>query len=364
MRQRIVLAYSGSLADSVAIAWLAETRGADIVTLTLDLGQGGELAEIRDRALSIGATRAHVIDAREEFAREFVLPALTAGALHEGRYPMAAALARPLVARKLVEVALIEQAGAIGDASSAGRADQIRGAATDCGVAREVEVIALAGAWGMTRARLLDYARRQNLPVPADSARAYDTDANLWGRTIEWHALDASPADTPDDVYVLTQSPAKSPGIPADVEITFTKGVPTAINGVSFGFAEVVESLSIIAGQHGVGRDTQPDQPGARGPRRAFEAPAAVVLHAAHNALETLVSSADLHRLKETLSAAYEGVVSSGLWFTPIREALDAFNARVQQQVTGTVGVRLLKGQHSVVGRIAPAASAELVTRA
>jgi argininosuccinate synthase len=263
---RIVLAYSGDLETAVAIPALADRHDAEIVTLTLDLGAGRDLEEIRDRALAAGAARAHVIDARDEFVRDFVLPSLQAGALHDGRDPMAAALARPLVARKLAEVAAIEQA-------------------------RDV----------------IDRSR---------------TDENLWGRQ--------------GDACVLTKSSEQAPDTPVYVELVFERGVPAAVNGVPMGMTELIESLSIIAGHHGVGR--------IESAGFCTEAPAAIVLHAAHAALEAAVLPADVLRAKRERAAAYAAVIADGLWLSPDRETMDAQNAAVQAEVTGSVRIKLFKG--------------------
>jgi argininosuccinate synthase len=266
MSQRIVLAYSGDLETAVAIPALADAHDAEIITLTLDLGAGRDLEEIRDRALTAGAARAHVIDAREEFVRDFVLPSLQAGALHDGRDPMPAALARPLVARKLAEVAAIEQA-------------------------RDV----------------IDRCR---------------TDETLWGRQ--------------GDACVLTKSSEHAPDTPAYVEIVFERGVPAAVNGVPMAMTELIESLSIIAGHHGVGRIESGGS--------CTEVPAALVLHAAHAALESAVLPADLLRAKRARAPAYAAVIADGLWLSPGRAAMDVQNAALQADVTGAVRIKLFKG--------------------
>ena len=313
MKERIVLAYTGSLQTSVAIPSLAEAYGAEIVTLTLDLGQGRDLEEIRDRALATGVARAHVLDVREEFAHDFVLPALQAGALHEGRDPMAAALARPLIAKKLLEIASIEQATAIAHGCTG--VDRERVDANVRALNPDMRVIAAARA-----------------AVPPQS-----THSNLWGRA---YAVAESQTPSPK-----SQPPAGTPDTPAYVEIAFERGVPSAINGVPMALTELIESLSIIAGQHGVGRIavTETDVTGAQ-MRYAYEAPAAVVLHAAHRALETSKWPRDLMRLQRDRATDYAHLVCDGLWFTPMREAMDALNATVQENVTGSVPITLFKG--------------------
>ena len=320
MKERVVLAYAGGLETSEAIPWLAETYGAEVVTLTLDLGQGRDLEEIRDRALAAGAVRAHVLDVREEFAHDFVLPALQAGALHEGRDPMAAALARPLMARKLLEIASIEQTTAIAHGCTG--LDQERMAESARALNPHIRVIAVAGA----------------------AAPPQRTHANLWGRGYTSTKSQTSnlKSQIPDPE---SQVPTGAQGSSASVEIAFERGVPAAINGVPMALTELIESLSIIALQHGVGLMAGEESDEAGSPwRHAYEAPAAVVLHAAHAALETSLVPPELTRLKRDRAAEYAHLVYGGQWFTGAREAMDALNAVVQERVTGSVRITLLKG--------------------
>lgn len=355
MKERIVLAYSGGLDTSVAIPWLAEKYDAEIIAVTMDLGQGKELDEVRERALATGAIRAHVLDVREEFAREYILPALQAGALYEGRYPMATSLGRPLIAKKLVEIAEIEQASAIAHGCTGKGNDQVRIDVTARALNPDIRVIAPARDWNMTRPQEMEYARKRNVPVPTTVQSPYSTDTNLWGRSIECGVLEDPWNEPPEEIYALTKSPASAPNTPAYVEMAFERGVPVAINGVTMSLTELIESLSTIAGQHGVGRiDMVENRLVGIKSREIYEAPAAVVLHAAHKELEMFVSPKDLERLKRELAVKYADLVYNGLWFTPMREALDAFNAKVQENVTGVIRVKLFKGQHTVVGRTSP----------
>lgn len=302
MSARIVLAYTGSLQTSMAIRSLGEADGTDVVTLTLDLGQGLDLEEIRDRALTAGAARAHVLDVREEFAHDFVLPALQAGALHEGRDPMSAALALPLIARKLIEIASIEQATAIAH----GCTGDDRGRMNTSVGALEPEICVIA-------AGCEDVARRMH--------------ANLWGRA-----------------HAATKPWAEAPDTPAYVEITFERGVLAAINGVPMPLTELIESMSIVAAQHGVGWIEEEHDVAGAPMKRVYEAPAAVVLHAARAALDTSVLPRDLLRLKRDWALEYAGLVSDGLWFTAGRKTMDALNAEVQENVSGSVRIKLFRG--------------------
>lgn len=313
MTDRIVLAYAGGLRASAAIPWLVGAYGAEVVTLTMDLGQGCDLEEIRDLALAAGAVRAHVLDVREAFARDFVLPALQAGALYQGRDPMAAALGQPLIAKTLLEVASIEQATAVAHGCTGLDLERIEASAR--ALNPDIRVIATA---------------RADEPQQRASA-------NLWGRS---YTVAKSQTPSPK-----SQAAGEAPDTPASVEIAFERGVPAAINGVPMALAELIESLSIIAGQHRVGRITveESDVAGTR-LRRVCEAPAAVVLHAAHAALEAVALPRELTRFAHDRAAEYAHLVWNGLWFTAAREARDASNAKAQETMTGSVRMTLFKG--------------------
>ena len=353
--ERIVLAYSGGLDTSVAVPWLAERFNAEVIAVTLDLGQGKELDDVRERALAVGAVRCHVVDVREEFAREYILPALQAGALYEGRYPMATSLGRPLIAKRLVEIAEIEDASAIAHGCTGKGNDQVRIDVSARALNPAMRVIAPARIWGMSRPDEIAYAQARGIPVPATVDSPYSTDTNLWGRSIECGVLEDPWAEPPEEIYTLTRSPAECPDTPAYVEITVADGVPTEINGVPMPLVELVGSLETIAGAHGVGRlDMVENRLVGIKSREIYEAPAATVLHAAHRELEMMVIPRDLERVKHDLSRTYADLVYDGLWFAPTREAIDAFVASVQPRVTGTIRVKLFKGDCRVVGRKSP----------
>jgi argininosuccinate synthase len=352
---RIVLAYSGGLDTSVAIPWLREQFGAEVVAVTLDLGQGRELADIRERALAVGAVRAHVIDVRDEFIREFIIPALQAGGVYEGGYPMATALARPLIAKRLVEIARMEGAGAIAHGCRGKGNDQVRLDVSARAFDPSVQVIAPARVWGMTRAEVLDYARARDMAVPPAAESPYSTDANLWGRSIECGLLEDPWQEPPEEIFTLTRAPRDCPDEPAYVEIDFEGGLPVRANGIEMPLLELVESLETISGAHGVGRiDMVENRLVGIKSREIYEAPAAVILHAAHRELQSLVIARDLERLTHQLARAYADLVYNGLWFSQMREAIDAFVRTIQPRVTGTVRLKLFKGGHRVVGRRSP----------
>ena len=352
---RIILAYSGGLDTSVAIPWLKEKYGAQIIAVTLDLGQGRELNQIRERAMSTGAIRCHVLDVREEFARDYILPALQADALYEERYPLATALSRPLIAKKLVEIAHMENAEAVAHGCTGKGNDQVRIDVSARAIDPAIQVIAPAREWGMTRPEEIAYARARNVSVPTTIASPYSTDQNLWGRSVECGVLEDPWNEPPEDIYTLTKSPADAPAAPAYVEIGWQDGVPTTVNGVEMGLVELIDSLETIAGVHGVGRiDMVENRLVGIKSREIYEAPAGLLLHQAHRELEGFVIPKDLQRVKTRLSQEYADLVYNGLWFSPTRSAIDAFVQDVQRRVTGTIRLKLYKGSCRVVGRKSP----------
>ena len=352
---KIVLAYSGGLDTSIAIAWLKEHYQGEVIAVTLDLGQGRELTQIRERAMAAGAIRCHVLDVRDEFARDYVLPALKADALYEGRYPLATALGRPLIAKKLVDIARMENATAIAHGCTGKGNDQVRIDVSVRAIDPGITVIAPARDWGMTRTEEIEYARARNVPVPTTTDSPYSTDCNLWGRSIECGVLEDPWSEPPEDIYALTKSPAHAPDMPAYVEVEWEKGVPVSVSGVAMPLTELISSLETIAGVHGVGRiDTMENRLIGIKSREIYEAPAAIVLHTAHREIEGLVIARDLQRLKHRLSIEYADLVYNGLWLSQTREAIDAFVQAVQERVTGSVRLKLYKGGCHVVGRKSP----------
>jgi argininosuccinate synthase len=330
----------------VAIRTLAASDGApEVITLTLDLGQPGELEEVRDRALAIGAARAHVLDARDEFARDYVARALRADALGDDRQPIVPALASPLIARKLVEIAAIEQT----DAVAHGATDAAAAARIEAGVRAlnpAITVIAAARGSALGRLEAIEYAARHGIAVPATVDTPHGVDSNMWGRVVSCGALDTWD-EPPEALFTLTRGAAACPPEAAYLEIAFERGVPTSVNGVSMPLIDVIATVGMIAGTHGVGRL---DIAGSR-VRDVGEAPAAVVLHAAHAELQKLVTSREAAQFSRRVSREYADVIDRGSWFSPHREALDAYVDRMQQRVTGAIRVRLLKGDARIVGR-------------
>jgi argininosuccinate synthase len=337
--ERMVLGYSGSLETSIAIAWLAERFGVEVIAVTLDVGQGRDLADVRERALAAGAVRAHVLDVRDELARAYVLPALQAGAIEIDGDPLGVALARPLLGRKLVEVARMEGATSIahgcqpGSPGSPGSEDETRFERTLAAVDPSMTIVAPLREWNMTQPQQIEYAKAHNI-LASPSPRV---DANLWARTI---AAD----EARDDIYLLTRAPEMCPEEPARLEIGFLRGVPVRANGIEMSLAELIESVETIAGAHGVGRIDR-----SATDRKIYEAPAASVLVMAHEELEALVVPEDLARLQDYLAHEYRSLIDAGLWFGPKREAIDSFASSVQRMVSGSVRLELFKGQCRVV---------------
>jgi len=329
---RIVLAYSGSVEGSAAIPWLRRRHSAEIVAVTLDLGQGRELEMIRDRALALGAQRAHVLDTRDEFAAQYIMPALRADALHDGQVPMALALSRPLIARKIIEIAGIERADAIahtGHATvEASQLDRLLAA-----LAPALEVLTPARSWTVSGAELASFARANGFGNAMDVSSSVES--NFWGRSLRQPAADAVAAS------FLGRAPDLCPSEPAFVDIAFVRGVPTALNGVVLPLAELVASLAMLAAAHGVGP--------ARNAQLLCQAPAAVLLHAAHAGLTEVAISPDVRQFSAAARLAYVDLVEKAHWFSPLREGLDAYFSAVQAHVNGRVRLRLFKGEYSTM---------------
>ena len=352
---KIVLAFSGGLDTSVAVPWLKEQYGAEIITLTMDLGMV-DLDAIRSRALAVGASKALTIDAQDTLVEEFIFPTLQAGAIYEGAYPLATALGRPLIARCLAQAALTEGASAVAHGCTGKGNDQVR---IDVGVAAlapGVRVIAPIRDWGMSREDELDYAREHNLPISPSRSR-FSTDENLWGRSAEAGELEDPNLEPPEEAFEWTKPVNETPSGPTYLEIHFEQGIPTAVDGAAMNGAALIRHLNTIAGENGVGRiDHVENRLVGIKSREIYEAPAAVLLHAAHQSLEAMTLSKDQARTKARLAQEYADIVYNGLWFTTHRQDLDAYVQSTQRYVTGDIRVRLHRGACTVVGRQAPQA--------
>jgi len=349
-RERCVLAYSGGLDTSVAIHWLRE-RGYDVVALTADLGEAKDVDAIATRALHTGAIAAHVVDARRVFIDEFCHPTLAAGALYQGVYPLATALARPLIARLLVDTARQEGATAVAHGCTGKGNDQVRFDVAVGALAPEMQVIAPVRDWHMGRPQELEYAAEHGIEVPVTRESPYSVDANLWGRSVECGVLEDPWEEPPADVYEWTVA-ANGETSAQDIEIAFEHGRPVSLDGAVLQPEVLVEQLNAIAGSRGVGRiDLVEDRLVGIKSREVYEAPAAVTLHAAHAALESLTLPRDVAAFKRVVADEWARLVYDGLWYGALRTALDEFVRATQRHVSGQVRVRLATGRASVVGR-------------
>jgi len=355
----VVLAYSGGLDTSVAIHWIKEKYNLDVITLTVDVGNERDLAAIAARARQIGAVKALVVDGRADFVRYFVWPALQAGAIYEGQYPLATALARPLIAHLLVETAHAEGAVAVAHGCTGKGNDQVRFDVSINTLAPALKIIAPVREWSMTRDNEIAYAAEHGIPIQVTNASPYSVDQNLWGRSIECGILEDPWAEPPEEVYAWTANPDlyEQPGGPSNpgptyLEITFQHGIPVALNGEESDRVALIETLNKLAGMHGIGRiDHIENRLVGIKSREVYEAPAAVVLHAAHCALESLTLSRDQSRFKEVVAAEYARLIYNGQWYSALHQDLAAYVQSTQRFASGTVRVKLSNGHCSIVGR-------------
>ncbi len=357
MAKRVILAYSGGLDTSVIVRWLVE-RGFEVITYTADVGQGEELGEIPDKARSAGAVEAIVEDLREEFAREYCLPTLKALALYEGKYPLSAALSRPLISKKLVEYAEKMNADYVAHGSTGKGNDQVRFELSVWALNPNIEVLAPVREWEFkSRDEEIEYAKRFNIPVKATKEKPYSIDANLWGISIECGPLEDPWQEPPEDAYEITRSPEEAPDEPEFVEIGFEGGVPVSVNGEKFReLYRLVEELNSLGSKHGIGRiDMVENRLVGIKSREIYEAPGATILYEAYRDLLSLTTDRfSFHYFMNNVPHEYAKIVYEGLWFSPVREALDSFNDKLSENASGTVKLKLYKGSVSVVSRKSP----------
>jgi argininosuccinate synthase len=340
---------------SVAIKWLQEKYNMDVIAFSVDVGNEPDFPAIREKALKLGAIKAVVADAKKEFINEFVFPALKANAMYQGQYPLATALARPLMAKLLVETALKEGAKSVAHGSTGKGNDQVRFDVSVAGLAPELKILAPARDWEMTRDETIAYAKSHGIPLPVTAESPYSIDVNLWGRSIECGAMEDPWAEPPEDAFIWVKPIDKTPDKPEYIEVEFAKGIPVAVNGRKMEGVALVQLVNELAGKHGIGKvDHIEDRVVGIKSREVYETPAALVLIQAHKALESLCLSKEQLRFKELVSNEYAALVYNGLWFTSFREDLTAYIESSQRYVTGTVRLKLFKGSSLVVGRKSP----------
>jgi len=352
---KVVLAYSGGLDTSAAVRWLKDKYHLDIIAVTIDVGNEKDFSSIKKKALDVGAVKSLVIDGKELFVKYFIFPALQANALYEGQYPLATALSRPLMAKLLVDTAVAEGAVAIAHGCTGKGNDQVRFEVSINALAPDMKILAPAREWGMTREETIAYAKKHGIPVPITVASPYSIDECLWGRSIECGVLEDPWAEPPADVYKWTAPPDEAPDEPQYLEIGFDKGIPVGIDGEEMDGIALIKKLNEIAGRHGIGRiDHIENRVVGIKSREIYEAPAAILLIQAHQALEAMTMSKDQLRFKQKVAAEYADLIYNGLWFSQFNRDLSAYILSSQRYVTGTVRMKLFKGQANVMGRKSP----------
>ncbi|MFH0827281.1 MAG: argininosuccinate synthase [Candidatus Omnitrophota bacterium] len=354
--KKIILAYSGGLDTSCAIRWLKE-QGFDVICFVADLGQGlsqGEDFEaIESRGLAAGASKVYIKDLQDEFVEDFVMPALKAHAVYEGKYLLATALGRPLIAKYLVQIAHKEKADAVAHGCTGKGNDQVRLEVTVNILDPALEIIAPVREWEFkSREEEMEYARMYNIPVDVTKKKPYSIDRNIWGISIEAGVLENLEQEPPQDAYLVTKSPTSQATYPKYIDISFEKGIPKKLDGKTYRLKNLINQLNDWGGLHGVGRaDLVENRLVGIKSREIYEAPAATILYAAHKELESLVLDRELSHFKETVSLKYAELVYYGLWYSPLKEALDKFVDATQKHVTGSIKMKLFKGNGVAVAR-------------
>jgi argininosuccinate synthase len=353
--KKIVLAYSGGLDTSCAIKWLSE-QGYAVVCFIADLGQGEDFAAIEERALAAGGLKVYKKDLQDEFIADFCLPALKANAIYEGKYLLATALGRPLIAKYLVEIAHKEKAQAVAHGCTGKGNDQVRFEVTVGILGPKLEIIAPVREWEFkSRDEEIEYARQQGIPIDVTKKKPYSIDRNIWGVSIEAGILEDLTREPPEDAYLITSSPSHHSTYPRYLEISFVKGVPAKIDGRAYKLKTLISHLNEIGGVYGIGRsDLVENRLVGIKSREIYEAPAATILHTAHKELESLVLDRELAHFKEIIALKYSELVYYGLWYSPLKEALDAFVNATQRRISGSIKLKLFKGSCIPVARKSP----------
>jgi argininosuccinate synthase len=354
MNPRLVLAYSGGLDTSVAIRWLAENKGYDVIACAIDVGQAapGEMDRVRQRGLDCGAVESVVVDARHEFADGYVGPAIRANALYMGKYPLVSALSRPLITHHLVRVARETGAQAVGHGCTGKGNDQVRFEVTAMAIAPDITVEAPIREWGLSREAAIAWADERGIPIPVKKDSPYSIDENLWGRTAECGILEDPWASPPEEVFERSAALVDTPDQPEELVLTFKDGLPVAVDGKELPLADLVAEVDRRAGAHGVGRiDMVEDRLVGIKSREIYECPGAITILTAHRDLEDLCLEQELAQEKRAIEGRYAQLIYNGLWFTPLKQAFDAFIGTADRYVQGEVRMSLFKGNASVAGR-------------
>jgi argininosuccinate synthase len=354
-KEKIILAYSGGLDTSVSVKWIQEKYGYDVIALGLDVGEGKDLEAIKSKALNVGAVKAYIVDAKELLAKEYILPALKANCLYEGKYPLSSALSRPLISKLLVEVAEKEGASAVAHGCTGKGNDQVRFEVSIQALNPSLKVVAPVREWGMTRDEEIAYAEENGIPIPVDLDNPFSIDANIWGRACEAGVLENPWAEAPEAAFDWTNPIELTPDAAEYVEIDFEQGVPVALNGQKLPLVQLIETLNELGGKHGVGRiDHIENRLVGIKSREVYENPAALILINAHKELEFLTLPREVTQFKTQVEQQMAKIIYEGLWYSPLKAALDAFIDETQKVVSGTLRIKLHKGNHTVVGRKSP----------
>ncbi len=351
--KKVVLAYSGGVDTSVCIPYLKNEWGVEeVITLAADLGQGDELEAVRIKALKSGASESLVLNVQDSFIKDYAFPAIQANALYENRYPLATALARPLIAKILVETAEKYGADAIAHGCTGKGNDQVRFDVSTAALNPNLKILAPAREWGMSREETIAYGERYDIPAPVKKSSPYSIDKNLLGRSIEAGILEDPTVEPPEEIYEMTKAIADTPNEPEYIEIGFIRGIPTTINGEYKNPIELIQVVNQVAGNHGIGRiDMIENRLVGIKSREIYESPAMLVLIHAHRDLESLTLTADVTQYKRGIEQTYSQMIYNGLWYSPLKLALDAFIKQTQEKVTGTVKIKLFKGNATIVAR-------------
>ncbi|MDD4908703.1 MAG: argininosuccinate synthase [Candidatus Omnitrophica bacterium] len=353
--KKVVLAYSGGLDTSCIVRWLKE-KGYEVICFIADLGQGEDFEKIEERALATGASKVYIKDLQEEFISDFIVPALKANAIYEGKYMLATALGRPLIAKYLVDVAHKEKAGAIAHGCTGKGNDQVRLEVTARILDPSLEIIAPVRGWEFkSRDEEIEYAQKYNIPVDVTKKKPYSIDKNIWGVSIEAGILEDLEQEPPEDAYLMTKGVSHTLTYPKYIEVGFEKGVPKKLDGKVMKLKKIIEQLNDIGGVHGIGRsDLVENRLVGIKSREIYEAPGGTILHTAHKELESLVLDRELAHFKEIIALKYSELIYYGLWYSPLKDALDAFINSTQKKITGSIRLKLSKGTCVAVGRRSP----------